>query len=240
MSAPQHLLIAQTARRNRKAKIWGSPSARTKDERHKDLYTAGKVVNAGSVGGRQVSHSSSLFARRSTWRARVVWESLGTLISDTRLNDLVRPTLVGAVPAVVASAWWCTLPQRLLLVVQLLPLFPLSLPPFLSLFLLARSCLHLQSARRRCRDVRRVLTHMRQVWLGQDRGIPTTPGSTERGRDEQQPRRTRSGRIRAQALRPLAGRRAEKFAAKAAAAAAAAAAAMGEAVAMAAVLGTAL
>ena len=157
---------------------------------YRSLHTAGKVVNAGSVGGRQVSHSSSLFARRSTWRARVVWESLGTPISDTRLNDLVRP-LVGAVPAVVASAWWCTLPQWLLLVVQLLPLFPLSLPPFLSLFLLARSCLHLQSARRRCRDVRRVLTNMRQVWLGQDRGIPTTPGSTERGRDEQQPRRTR-------------------------------------------------
>ena len=173
-------LQRQTARRNRKAKMWGSPSARTEDERHKDLYTAGKVVNAGSVGGRQVSHSSSLFARRSTWRARVVWESLGTLISDIRLNDLVRPALVGAVPAVVASAWWCTQPQRLMLVVQLLPLFPLSLPPFLSLFLLARSCLHLQSARRRCRDVRRVLTNMRQVWLGQDRGIPTTPGSTER------------------------------------------------------------
>ena len=115
---------------------------------------------------------------------------LGTPISDTRLNDLVRP-LVGAVPAVVASAWWCTLPQRLLLVVQLLPLFPLSLPPFLSLFLLARSCLHLESARRRGRDVRRVLTHLRQVRLGQDRGVPTTPGSTEHGCDEQQPRRTR-------------------------------------------------
>ena len=118
------------------------------------------------------------------------WKSLGTPISDTRLNDLVRP-LVVAVPAVVASAWWCTLPQRLLLVVQLLPLFPLSLPPFLSLFLLARSCLHLESARWRCRDVRRVLTHLRQVRLGQDRSVPSTPGSTEHGRDEQQPRRTR-------------------------------------------------
>lgn len=55
----------------------GKPECADGRRRHTDLYTAGKVVNAGSVGIRQVS-SSSLFARRSTWLARVVWESLGT------------------------------------------------------------------------------------------------------------------------------------------------------------------
>ena len=174
--------------------MWGSPSARTED----DVIQ----ISSHSREGRQFR-----FSRRPPGLQLIAFRPkqhvaracglgiarhahLGTPISDTRLNDLVRP-LVGAVPAVVASAWWCTLPQRLLLVVQLLPLFPLSLPPFLPLFLLARSCLHLQSARRMGRDVRRVLTHLRQVWLGQDRGVPSTPGSTERGRDEQQPRRTR-------------------------------------------------
>ena len=174
--------------------MWGSPSARTED----DVIQFSSHSREGRQcrfcrhppGLQLIAFRPTQHVARACGLGIARHAHLGMPISDTRLNDLVRP-LVGAVPAVVASAWWCTLPQRLLLVVQLLPLFPLSLPPFLSLFLLARSCLHLQSARQRGRDVRRVLTHLRQVRLGQDRGVPSTPGSTEHGCDEQQPRRTR-------------------------------------------------
>ena len=178
--------------------MWGSPSARTEDDDIQISTPPGRSsMPVLSASVRSPAHRFSPDAARGARAAARACglgiarhAHLGTPISDTRLNDLVRP-LVGAVPAVVASAWWCTLPQWLLLVVQLLPLFPLSLPPLLCLFLLARSCLQLESARRRCRDVRRVLTHLRQVRLGQDRSVPSTPGSTEHGRDEQQPRRTR-------------------------------------------------